>query len=184
MVAFVTQTDLESTIVNDPEFIKGTLWGKPRNGHPEGMVFYHIKEVLGNVKLHYESDKDFSKLRLIALIHDTFKYKVDTSKPRHGDNHHAMYARIFAEKYITDVDILDIIELHDEAYNSWQKLSRDNNEKAAIARCNKLIERLDTKERLELYIKFYKCDHTEGKEDHDYIWFSSRIFLNTVLSNI
>ncbi|MEE9214347.1 MAG: HD domain-containing protein [Thermodesulfobacteriota bacterium] len=62
-----------------------------------------------------------SKLRLITLIHDTCKFKVDINKPKTGNNHHAVIARYFAEKYIDDTSILDIIELHDEAYLSWRK---------------------------------------------------------------
>jgi hypothetical protein len=44
------------------------------------------------------------KLRIIAIIHDTFKYKVDRSKPKEGENHHGMLARRFAEKFITSAD--------------------------------------------------------------------------------
>jgi DnaJ-class molecular chaperone len=38
------ETELEKTIISDKDFIEGALWGKPRNGHPEGKVFIHIGE--------------------------------------------------------------------------------------------------------------------------------------------
>jgi hypothetical protein len=31
-----------------------------------------------------------------------------------GENHHAMIARRFAERYVDDPKLLDVIELHDE----------------------------------------------------------------------
>ena len=167
-----TINDLEDKIVNDPEFIKGSEWGKPRNGHPEGKVKFHVIEVLDNVKKYYEDDEDYEKLRLIALIHDTFKNKVDINKPKVGENHHAMIARRFAEKYIDDINILDIIELHDESYNSWSMGIRNSNRwDDAERRLNGLFNRLRSIYRIELYNKFYKCDHTEGKNDDDYKWF-------------
>ena len=40
------ETDLELRIISDYRFIEGDLWGKPRNGHPEGMVINHIEEAI------------------------------------------------------------------------------------------------------------------------------------------
>ncbi len=163
------ETELEKQIVNDAEFQIGACWGKPRNGHPEGQVAYHIREVLDNVD-KYSSKHNRESLRLIALIHDTFKNKVDNTKSKAGENHHAMIARRFAEKYITDKAILDIIELHDEAYNAWCKGDRDNNWNKAFYRLDKLIERLDM--NLELYSIFYRCDNETGDKNQDnYNWF-------------
>ena len=58
-------------------------------------------------------------MRLIALTHDSFKHLVDRSKPRVGENHHGMIARRFTERYSDDHEVLEIIELHDEAFNAW-----------------------------------------------------------------
>ena len=44
------ETKLERELIEDEEFRKGLFWGKPRFGHPEGMVLYHIKEVLENIQ--------------------------------------------------------------------------------------------------------------------------------------
>lgn len=165
------ETELENKIITDEDFIQGVMWGKPRNGHPEGQVIYHVGHVLGNVDKH-ATIENREKLRLIAIIHDSFKYKVDRTKPKSGENHHAMIARRFAEKYITDNELLEIIELHDEAYNSWCKGSRDGNWSKAEQRAKQLIERLG--ESINLYLTFYQCDNETGdKENEDFVWFSN-----------
>ena len=112
---FSTESDLEARIVADPAWQEGARWGEPRPGHPEGSVASHIAEVVTNVDRHAIDQDDRARLRLVALVHDTFKYQVDQSKPKSGDNHHAMLARRFAEGYVEDPELLDVIELHDEA---------------------------------------------------------------------
>lgn len=164
------ESELEKRIVNDPDFIEGAGYGKPRPGHPEGKVVYHIREVLDNVEKHPEMREN---LRLIALIHDTFKNKVDQTKPKSGENHHAMIARRFAEKFIQiPKDVLDIIELHDEAYNAWQQGGRKGNWYKAEERAGALMKRLATHDRGNLYSAFYLCDNQTGdKEQENYEWF-------------
>jgi hypothetical protein len=167
------ETELEKEIILDPSFREGAVYGKPRKGHPEGKVVYHIREVLDNID-KYSEGEERTKLRLIALLHDTFKYKVDYDKPKKGDNHHGMIARRFAEDYIQDEQILEILELHDEAYNSWQKGNRDNNWERAYERAGILIERLGS--TLDLYLKFYRCDNETGdKVKNSVVWFCGLI---------
>lgn len=168
------ETDLEKKIIRDPEFIKGALYGRPRPGHPEGAVIYHIAEVLANVE-KYSDILTRRDLRLIAIIHDTFKYKVDNSKPKVGENHHAMIARRFGEKYHINKDVLDIIELHDEAYNAWSMGGRRNDWKGAEKRMERLILRL-TDENFELYKTFYQCDNETGDKDKlNFEWFCNYV---------
>ncbi len=163
------ETELEKNILSDTEFLEGALWGDPRQGHPEGQVIFHVREVLNNLD-KYSKTYNREKLRLIAFVHDTFKHKVDLSKPRTGDNHHAVIARTFLEKYCSDNEILEIVELHDEAFNAWQKGNRDGNWDKAKERATKLIIRL--KKSLDLYLTFYKCDNETGDKNQDsYHWF-------------
>jgi len=172
------ENDLERLIIRDPEFIEGVQWGKPRKGHDEGKVIYHIEEVLANVD-KYANEHNRVNLRLITIIHDTFKNKVDTTKDRSGENHHAMIARRFAEKYITDPIVLDIIELHDEGYNSFCIFQRDpTKEEKAKSRALKLISRLDKLDitALDLYLTFYRCDNnTASKEQTSLEWFEKLV---------
>lgn len=167
---------LELSIMNDPEWMEGADWGWPREGHPEGKVIFHIQEVLANINRLNPNPEDRKKLRIIGLIHDTFKNKVDFNQPRVGENHHAMFARRFAEKYTSDPDILDIIELHDEAFNSWRKGEETQKWEKAEERLQKLLERLGTPERIQLYYDFYKCDNETGSKNQSCIqWFEGRV---------
>ncbi len=168
------ENELENLITSDNEFIEGALWGKARNGHPEGKVVYHIKEVLDNID-RLAPDELRKELRLIALIHDTFKHKVDTTKPKVGLNHHAMIARKFAEKYFDDLDILDVIELHDEAYNAWSVGERRNDWVKAETRLDALLLRLND-QNFKTYKLFYQCDNETGDKTQDnFIWFCNQI---------
>ena len=96
------ENGIEEAIVAHQDFIEGCNYGKPRSGHPEGKVVYHIVEVLENIDEFFGDDPDRSDLRLIALVHDTFKHKVDRNKPKVGENHHGTIARI--EVHSEDMD--------------------------------------------------------------------------------
>jgi hypothetical protein len=173
------ETATEVMIMNDSEFIEGAMLGEPRSGHPEGKIIYHIEEVLNNVSkcasVEYAMESR-KTLRLISLVHDTFKHKVNYSKPKVGDNHHAMIARRFAEKYTTDRITLDIIELHDEAYNAWCMGNRKGNWKGAEERAKRLIQHFG--DWLVLYKTFYWCDNNTGDKAQDcFEWFEEQVRL-------
>jgi len=165
------ETELEKTIIGNEEFRTGCLYGKPRSGHPEGQIIFHIREVLANVE-KYSTKNDREKLRVISLIHDTFKYKVNQNIPKIEENNHGMIARRFIEKYTQNQEILEITELHDEAFNSWKFGERKNNWNSAVQRAEKLIARLDNS--LCLYLMFYKCDNLTGDKSRiNYDWFEN-----------
>ena len=166
------ENGIEIAIVSNADFIEGCSYGKIRPGHPEGKVIYHIKEVLDNIDKFFGESDDREALRLIALVHDTFKHKVDHKKPKVGDNHHGTIARVFAQQYTQDHMVLQIIEKHDEAYNAWSVGGRRGEWYKAEERANKLIQGLRIDGGLGLYIKFYKCDNATGdKEQDNYYWF-------------
>jgi hypothetical protein len=164
------ETILEQKIISSPEWLEGISWGKPRPGHPEGAVLFHILEVLNNVDDFYGNSPLREKLRIISIIHDTFKNKVDYSLPKKGENHHAMIARRFAEEFTDDIAILDVIQMHDDAYKAWNKGKRDGGWNKALEMAHQLIK--DLGPNLELYISFYKCDNFTGnKTAEPYEWF-------------
>jgi len=163
---------IETAIVSDAEFIRGAMYGKPRNGHPEGQVIYHIEEVLGNIEKFYADDEDYDELRQIAILHDTFKHKVNQNIPKSGENHHGMIARRFAEKFPIHQDVLTVIQYHDDAYNAWSAGGRHNDWYKAKKRATNLISALQIENCLDLYVKFYKCDNLTGNKSQDnYDWF-------------
>ena len=162
------ENELELRIISDPDWIKGANWGEPRSGHPEGKVIAHIEEVLGNI--FDENVSNRGRLRLIALVHDTFKYKVDRSKSKTGENHHAMIARRFAEKFISDASTLLVIETHDEAYNAWRAFN-EGHEDRGIERAQLLLDRLIEADAVDLYDSFYEADNNTGDKTQDpFVW--------------
>lgn len=167
---FTLETDLEKKIAEDPEWQKGAVWGKPRYGHLEGPIMYHIADVLRNIDRQCPPPEERRILRLIALIHDTFKNHVDESRPKIGTNHHGYIARKFAERYIHDPALLDIIELHDEAYNSWRLGAYKGRWHHAEERVDHLLQRLGPS--LPLYVRFFHADSdTSSKEKAPVLWF-------------
>jgi hypothetical protein len=167
---FTLETELEKKIAADPAWQEGIEWGKPRFGHMEGPIKYHIAEVLANIDQQCPVEEERRALRLITLIHDTFKYCVNDLKPKIGTNHHAYIARKFAEHYIDDPKLLEIIELHDEAYNSWLLGAYKDRWHHAEERADALVHRLGAS--LSLYLCFFHADsETESKDQAPIRWF-------------
>jgi hypothetical protein len=170
------ETDLERLFIELPEVQAGLLWGEPRYGHPEGKVLWHIPEIYANIDRISPplSIQDRQTLRLVTLLHDTFKYTEDKSYPRDWSKHHGILARKFAEQYITDTTILDIIELHDEAYYCWRLEVLDDEPDQANHRLNWLLKRV--KPFLQIYYIFFKCDTATGdKTPAPVKWFEKKV---------
>jgi len=161
---------LERRIVADPEWITGAEWGEPRSGHPEGMVADHIAEVLANVPVQATSSSEREDLRFLALVHDTFKYRVDRSRPRVPPNEHGALAARFAARYTDDPALLTIVELHDDAYRAWRTGAVDGEWQHAVERASLLVDRLGG--NVDLYLRFVRCDNRTGSKIRDSVrWF-------------
>ncbi len=66
--------------------------------------------------------------------------------------------------------LLDIIELHDEAYNSYELGERKGRWKDAEERAIRLARRLGSS--LPLYVRFYRCDNETGSKGQASVtWF-------------
>ncbi|HTK10387.1 MAG TPA: HD domain-containing protein [Ktedonobacteraceae bacterium] len=179
---FTLESALEQKIAADPAWQQGVAWGIPRAGHQEGPVMYHIADVLANIERLDIASEDRCKLRLIALIHDAFKYRVDEARPKTGKNHHAHIARQFAERYITDPGILLVIETHDEAYNIWRFGFYRDRWQHAEERADSLLQRLGP--LLSLYAHFFYADSdTESKNPAPVIWFKQFLTSRGVTSS-
>ncbi len=152
------ETELEQELVASPEFQHGLWWGEPRFGHPEGKVALHVREVLDNISsIPYLSAEDRSRLRLIALAHDTFKHAESRSRPRDWTKHHGVLARRFMESYTSDAIVLDVIETHDDAYYKWLAQRRRPSPHSQL---DSLLSRVG--HCLQLYYLFFKCDTQTG----------------------
>ena len=158
---FQPENDIERLLLKQPEFIKGLDWGIPRYGHPEGKVLYHVAEVLENINLLNSLSPLFRKrLRLITFVHDTFKYDDDKNRPRDWTRHHAVLARNFLSNFTDDRAILDVTELHDEAFYAWRSIYLANTVTKGEARFQQLQNRLG--DNLQLFYLFFRCDTQTG----------------------
>lgn len=156
------ETSLEKIIIQQNEWLEGAFWGEPRFGHPEGKVIFHVREVLDNVDRITKSPVLRQQLRLITIIHDNFKHLEETVRPRQDwSKHHAVYAMKFAKNFIDQEHLLNIIELHDEAYYSWHLSRKFQTDEKANNRLEGLINKLG-EEYLQLYYLFFKCDTFTG----------------------
>lgn len=169
------ENPLERKIIKDTSWLEGVFWGEPRRGHPEGKIIYHIQEVLANVDRLNCSKKIRTQLRLITLIHDTFKHKEEQTRPRKDwSKHHAVYAWKFAHQYISDKAVLDVIELHDEAYYAWGMAYYHHNKQGGLERLNIVENRMQ--QHMQLYYLFFKCDTQTGdKTQKPLDWFEQSV---------
>ncbi len=168
---FAPQGELERAVSEDPEILAGLAWGEPRSGHPEGNVAAHVQELLQRIDEWGDGGGRRSELRFLALVHDSFKYLVDESRPKTGENHHAMRARRFAERFTDDDDILVTIELHDRPYAIWRRMKRKGklDERAWQEMMSRITDR-------ELFLRFIELDgSTEGKNPEPIDWFRGEL---------
>jgi hypothetical protein len=129
--------------------------------------------VLANVDREATSPEERSRLRLAALVHDTFKYRAPEGSARVGsDGHHGSEAAEFLERFVDDEELLLVVRWHDEAFAAWLGASRRRDPARAEARARALVERLGT--ALPLYQRFFRADNaTEGKSPQAVAWFES-----------
>jgi hypothetical protein len=151
--------------------LRGLAWGEPRAGHPEGPVGAHVSHLLEALERSGESGERRELLRFIVLVHDSFKSQVRERLPRVGENHHAMRARRFAEKFIDDERVLATIELHDRPYALWRKMHRRG--KVDERGFRRMMDRIPDP---ELFLRFIELDaSTEGKRPEPVEWFRDEL---------
>jgi hypothetical protein len=163
MLASITpETDRERQLLADPQLRAGLDWGTPRSGHPEGLVAGHVAAILAAIA---PDDPLRSDLRLLALVHDSFKAQVRPHEPWSPDNDHATLARRFAEGYTSDERLLTTLELHDEPYWIWR------NADAPEQALQSLLERLPDP---ELFARFVELDAANEGKDLTFLWWFRR----------
>ena len=139
---FELETELERRIAAEPEWREGVEWGEARRGHPEGAVKHHIADVLANLDREAISPDDRRRLRLAALVHDTFKFRAPEASARVGsEGHHGSHAARFLARFVDDEELLEIVRWHDEAFAAWLGFKRGERRRAED-RARALIQRL------------------------------------------
>lgn len=170
--AIEASSNLERRILASEAWLEGVCYGKPRKGHPEGKIIYHVLEVLKNIAELDCSPEERKKLRLLAILHDSFKHMGSTDEPRIGSNHHGYFAKEFALSLgIESTELLKVLELHDEAYYIWTNANKTKDWATAEVAARALLDELG--EAKELYVKFYECDCKTGDKSHaPFEWFN------------
>jgi hypothetical protein len=158
---FRAENPLERRVLADRELAAGLAWGVPRAGHPEGSVGHHVAAMLASIAA---DDPLRADLRLLALLHDSFKRAVRPEQPWSYDNDHAVLARRFAERYIADERLLAAIELHDEPYWLWHTHAGGEALVHVIAR---IPDR-------ELFVRFVELDASSEGKNLTFLWWFRR----------
>jgi hypothetical protein len=168
---FQPENDLERRLTQDPDLREGLAWGRPRRAHPEGSIGAHVADLLEKLDDQDVDGEQRARLRFIILVHDSFKNRVQEWRPRVGENHHAMRARRFAERYTDDEAILTTIELHDRPYGIWRKRRRTGwLDRRALETMLRRIQDPD------LFMRFVELDgSTEGKRPEPVEWFREEL---------
>lgn len=168
------ETALEASFLQDEEFVRGLNWGVPRYGHPEGAIWRHIIELNANIDRLPDSwlaapmragseMTTRESLRITSWVHDTFKHVEDKSTPRDWTKHHAVYARHFLSRYTEDELLLNLVELHDEAYYIWRIIHLMHRLSKGEQRLQSLKKRMG--DCWQLYYLFFKCDTCTGDKN-------------------
>jgi hypothetical protein len=168
---FRPETELERRVSADPVLLEGLAWGKPRGGHPEGTVGAHVADLMETIERWEETGPRRSDLRFLALVHDSLKYQVNDWRPKTGENHHAVRARRFAQRYTADERLLATIELHDRPYNLWKRMRRRRRLNPDVF--DAMLERIPD---LDLFVRFVELDgSTEGKRGEPIAWLKEEL---------
>jgi hypothetical protein len=171
IAGFEPENELERRVTEDPELLEGLAWGKPRKAHPEGSIGAHVSDLLARIDADGVQGERRELLRFIAIVHDSFKNKVQEWRPRKGENHHAMRARRFAERYTDDERLLTTVELHDRPYGIWRTMKRTGifNRRALEGVMGRLPDP-------DLFLCFVEIDgSTEGKKPEPVEWFKEQL---------
>jgi hypothetical protein len=158
---FHAESALERQLLADDELVTGLAWGHPRPGHPEGSVGHHVAAIVSAIAA---DDPLRADLRLLALVHDSFKRAVVPRGPWSPENDHAVLARRFAERYVADERLLATIELHDEPYWLWRTRAEAGALVAVLARLPDL----------ELFVRFVELDASSEGKDLTFLWWFRR----------
>jgi hypothetical protein len=163
---FRPETELERRLASDQELIGGLAWGSPRPSHPEGSVGRHVSELLRTIDSWKEEGERRTDLRFLALVHDSIKRRVDGRRAKTGENHHAMRARRFAERYTSDERLLSVLEMHDRPYALWRRLHRTG--EVQVAELEAMVAAVPDP---ALFLRFVELDgSTPGKRSEPLVW--------------
>ena len=162
-------------VIADPRYQKDIEYGEPRSGHPEGKVKYHIAELEENLEKlaveHGISEEQYWKLKFLIHVHDTFKADAVPDEPISSPNSHASLARKFASEFISDEDLLNMIQFHDVNFALWKQFAA-----TGFYDVQRFEHILETIQDWNLFLMFLIIDgSTRGKDPDKIRWFVNEV---------
>lgn len=162
------------TIKADPRYQRNIEYGEPRSGHPEGKVKFHIADLEANLEILGEkniSTSDYWKLKFMIHVHDSFKAEAKKETGALHPQNHASLAKEYASQFTDDMDLLNMIQFHDENYDLWREyLQTGNYDKERFERL------LNTIKDWDLFLMFIIIDGcTKGKDMDKLAWFIDEV---------
>lgn len=132
----------------------------------------HILEVNANIDRLPVDAETRRLLRIVCWVHDTFKHIEDKGSPRDWTKHHGVYARNFLARYTDDVQLLNLVEMHDDAYYAWRLAHLYHRLAESEERISALRRNLG--DYWQLFYLFFKCDTSTGdKTPAPLVWFEN-----------
>lgn len=154
----------------DPRYQKNIEYEPPLDGHPEGKIKFHIADLETNLEILAKkniSEVDYWKLKFIIHVHDLFKAEAQRGLPTLHPRNHASLAKEYASQFTDDMDLLNMIQYHDENFNLWQEyLQTGDYDRERFHRL------LNTIKNWDLFLMFIIIDGcTKGKDYTKLVWF-------------
>ena len=160
-------------VVTDPHYLKNIEYGRPRSGHPEGKVKFHIAELEANLERLAPriSEEQYWKLKFLIHVHDAFKVDAIPNSPIESPTSHASLARKFAAEFTDDADLLNMIQFHDVNFALWKEYAATGS--YDFDRFSKLLETIFD---WDLFLMFLILDgSTTGKDSAKIHWFIQEV---------
>jgi hypothetical protein len=166
--------EIVEKILADLRYQKNIEYGQPRSGHPEGKVRFHIANLEANLERLVPrgiSTANYWKLKFLIHVHDTFKAESEHDVPILHPHSHATLARQYASKFTNDLDLLNMIQFHDQNYVLWKEFSQ-----TGFFDAQSFQVLLDTIRGWDLFLIFIIIDGcTKGKEYAKLEWFIDEV---------
>lgn len=161
-------------VKSDPRYLKNIEFEFVDDGHPEGKIKFHIADLEVNLEILKKrgiSEGDYWKLKFMIHVHDLFKEEAVRGVPPTHPQNHAYIARQFAAEFIDDVDLLNMIQFHDENYKLWREYAKKGNYDR-----KRFQILLDTIKEWDLFLTFIIIDGcTRGKDSDKLSWFIDKV---------
>jgi hypothetical protein len=158
----------------DSRYQKNIEYEPADEAHPEGKIKFHIADLESNLKILSErgiSEEDHWKLIFLIHVHDLFKAEAKRGLPPTHPHNHAYIAREFASEFTDDVDLLNMVQFHDENYKLWREYA-----KTGALDQKRFQKLLDTIQNWDLFLMFIIIDGcTAGKDSEKIRWFIDKV---------